>query len=71
MKTWFDTETVIAPLDTFATLPDWLAAGMDGERVKESLQRQVPELGKGGPACCRAPRNACEPRARNGSPAID
>ncbi len=44
MKTWFDNETVIAPLDTFAVLPDWLAAGMDGERVKESLQRQVPEF---------------------------
>ncbi len=47
MKTWFDREMVIAPLDTFATLPDWLAAGMDGERVKESLQRRVPELSTG------------------------
>jgi hypothetical protein len=44
MTTWFDSETVIAPLETFAVLPDWLAAGMDGERVKASLQRQVPEL---------------------------
>ena len=49
MKTWFDSETVIAPLDTFATLPDWLAAGMDGERVMESLQRQVPEFIDGRP----------------------
>ena len=31
MKTWFDSETVIAPLDAFAKLPDWLAAGMDGD----------------------------------------
>ena len=44
MKTWFDTETVIAPLETFEVLPDWLAAGMSGERVQESLQRQVPEF---------------------------
>ena len=49
MKTWFDTESVIAPLDTFATLPDWLAAGMNGERVLASLQRQVPELAEGRP----------------------
>ena len=49
MKTWFDTETVIAPLDTFATLPDWLAAGMNGERVLASLQRHVPELAEGRP----------------------
>ena len=44
MKTWFDTETVIAPLDTFEVLPDWLVAGMTGERVQQSLQRQVPEF---------------------------
>lgn len=49
MKTWFDSETVIAPLEAFAVLPDWLAAGMDGERVKESLQRQVPEFVEGRP----------------------
>ena len=71
MKTWFDTETVIAPLDTFATLPDWLAAGMNGERVLASLQRHVPELAEGAaPARCRAGRNACGRRARSGSPAI-
>ena len=49
MTTWFNPKTVIAPLDTFATLPDWLAAGMDGERVQASLQRQVPELAEGRP----------------------
>jgi hypothetical protein len=49
MNTWFDAETVIAPLDTFAVLPDWLAAGMDGERVRESLRRHVPELAEDRP----------------------
>ena len=44
---WFETEEVIAPLDTFAALPDWLAAGMDGERVRQSLQQRVPELAEG------------------------
>jgi hypothetical protein len=44
MKSWFDTDKVIAPLDTFEVLPDWLAAGMIGERVQDSLQRQVPEF---------------------------
>ena len=38
---------MIWPLDAFATLPDWLAAGMNGERVKESLERHVPELVEG------------------------
>ena len=72
MKTWFDTETVIAPLETFEVLPDWLAAGMSGERVQESLQRQVPEFREGAAApAVVSRRNACGPRGRNGSPAID
>jgi hypothetical protein len=49
MKIWFDSETVISPLEAFAKLPDWLAAGMDGERVEESLQRYVPEFIEGRP----------------------
>jgi hypothetical protein len=49
MKIWFDSETVISPLEAFAKLPDWLAAGMDGERAKESLQRYVPEFIEGRP----------------------
>ena len=56
MKTWFDSETVIAPLDAFAKLPNWLTAGMDGERVKESLQRHVPEFIEG-----RSPLLSCTP----------
>jgi hypothetical protein len=44
MQTWFDSHAVIAPLETFETLPDWLTAGMHGHRVQESLQREVPEL---------------------------
>lgn len=44
MQTWFDPDKVIAPLATFATLPDWLVAGMTGARVQESLRRRVPEL---------------------------
>jgi hypothetical protein len=44
MTVWFETEEVIAPLDAFETLPDWLRAGMDGERIKRSLEQVVPEL---------------------------
>jgi Phosphotransferase enzyme family len=40
-------EHIIASLGTFATLPDWLAGAMDGERVGQSLQRHVPELAPG------------------------
>ncbi|CAA9416615.1 MAG: hypothetical protein AVDCRST_MAG75-3150 [uncultured Propionibacteriaceae bacterium] len=41
MSAWFDSEQVITPLEAFATLPDWLAAGMNGTRVKESLERHL------------------------------
>lgn len=44
---WFDPELAIGPLEAFATLPDWLAAGMDGRRVREALERQVAELVRG------------------------
>ncbi len=55
MKAWFDTETVISPLDTFATLPGWVAAGLFGERVMESLQQDVPELREGRPRLLSCP----------------
>ena len=44
MTAWFDEDEVIRPLDTFATLPPWLAAAMDPDRVADSLERHVPEL---------------------------
>ena len=43
MTRWFD-DTQLLPLRAFGTLPDWLAAGMDGDQVKDSLERHVPEL---------------------------
>ncbi|KRE55391.1 phosphotransferase family protein [Phycicoccus sp. Soil748] len=39
-----DRERVVAPLEAFSTLPDWLAAAMDGERVAASLQHHAPVL---------------------------
>ena len=47
MTMWFETEEVITPLDAFATLPDWLRAGMDGPRIQRSLEQAVPELTAG------------------------
>jgi hypothetical protein len=44
MTTYLDLEDVIAPLDTFATLPGWLAAGMDPQAVRRELERNVPEF---------------------------
>ena len=44
MTTQIDETDVIAHLDAFATLPDWLAAGMDAHLVHRELERQVPEL---------------------------
>lgn len=40
-------ERIVAALDTFATIPDWLAAGMEPDRVEASLRRHVPELRDG------------------------
>jgi hypothetical protein len=37
----------IESLAPFETLPDWLAAGMDGERVAGALERAVSELSSG------------------------
>jgi hypothetical protein len=44
-----DRERVVTALAGFATLPDWLAAGMDPDRVAASLRRHVPELRTGRP----------------------
>lgn len=44
MTTQIDKTDAIAHLDAFATLPDWLAAGMDAQRVHHELERRVPEL---------------------------
>ena len=43
-------------LGAFSSLPDWLAAAMDGERVGASLRQHVPELGQG-----RLTLRACVP----------
>lgn len=47
MTTWFDRSTIIAPLDAFATLPGWLAAGMDGDLVRTALEEHAPDLAEG------------------------
>jgi Phosphotransferase enzyme family len=47
MTTYLDHQDVIAPLDAFATLPGWLAAGMDPEAVRQELGRTVPEFTDG------------------------
>ena len=39
-----ESDRLITSLAGFASLPDWLAAGMDAGRVAESLVRHVPEL---------------------------
>ncbi len=44
MTTNVESDPVITSLARFASLPDWLAAGMDSGRVGESLVRHVPEL---------------------------
>lgn len=48
MTTTFERDSVVSSLAAFASLPDWLAAGMDADRVSEGLLRHVPELGEGG-----------------------
>ncbi len=40
-------DNAVSSLATFATLPGWLAAAMDGQRVADELGRQVPELSSG------------------------
>ena len=44
MTTNVESDPVITSLARFASLPDWLAAGMDSGRVGKSLVRHVPEL---------------------------
>src|SRR4028119_557365 len=44
MTTQIDKTDIVAHLDAFATLPEWLAAGMDAQRVHRELERRVPEL---------------------------
>jgi hypothetical protein len=47
MTTTLDNDPVVASLAPFASLPDWLAAGMDAVGVGESLERHVAELAGG------------------------
>lgn len=47
MTAWFARTDVTAPLEAFATLPTWLAAGMDGDLVRTALQEHVPEVADG------------------------
>jgi hypothetical protein len=47
MTTWLDEERIISSLDPFTTLPDWLAAGMHGDRVAQVLEQHVPEFARG------------------------
>ncbi len=44
MTTTYDPTTIVSSLAAFGELPDWLSAGMDPRRVREGLERQVPEL---------------------------
>jgi hypothetical protein len=44
MTTTSESDPVLTPLAMFASLPDWLATGMDAGRVGEVLVRHVPEL---------------------------
>lgn len=47
MTTTYDATTIVASLAAFGELPDWLAAGMDPPRVRDALERHVPELRDG------------------------
>lgn len=47
MTTTFDSDRVVDSLAAFGSLPDWLAAGIDADRVRGSLVRHVPELSSG------------------------
>ena len=44
MSTTTENDLVVEPLAAFASLPDWLSAGMDAQRVAASVVRHVPEL---------------------------
>src|SRR6476620_7070818 len=44
MTTTYDPTTIVSSLAAFGELPDWLSAGMDPRRVREGLEREVPEL---------------------------
>jgi Phosphotransferase enzyme family len=47
VTTWLDEPEVTDELDAFASIPDWLAAGMSADRVRSSLERHVAELHEG------------------------
>ena len=47
MTATHDPTTIARSLAAFLEVPDWLAAGMDPQRVGEGLERQVPELRDG------------------------
>jgi hypothetical protein len=47
VTTTYDATTIVASLAAFGELPDWLAAGMDPPRVRDALERHVPELHDG------------------------
>lgn len=47
MTTRFDEDEVISDLAAFGSLPDWLAAGMDGARVGDQIRQCAPELADG------------------------
>jgi hypothetical protein len=47
VSTTIENHPVVESLAAFASLPDWLAAGMDPGRVGASLTRNVPDLASG------------------------
>ncbi|WP_020579398.1 phosphotransferase [Actinopolymorpha alba] len=47
MMPLLDDDVVVSSLEEFASLPDWLAAGMLPDRVESALRREVPELADG------------------------
>jgi hypothetical protein len=44
VSTTTENDPVVESLAAFASLPDWLSAGMDAQRVGASVVRHVPEL---------------------------
>ena len=44
MSTTTENDPVVEPLAAFSSLPDWLSAGMDAQRVGASVVRHVLEL---------------------------
>ena len=44
MTTRLDEDPLLASLDVFSAIPEWLAAAMDGAHVADSLRRNAPEL---------------------------